>query len=71
MVVEAANGQFVKLAGVLGIPQVAAVTALVAAVMTILMGVVARAPFAIATGLEEHNRAVAQYQLNGGQNQSP
>ncbi len=36
---------------VLGIPQVAAVTALVAAVMTILMGVVGRYPFALATGL--------------------
>src|SRR5512144_1208696 len=36
---------------VLGIPQVAAATALVAGVMTILMGVVGRYPFAIATGL--------------------
>src|SRR5687767_7421239 len=36
---------------VLGIPQVAAVTALVAAVMTILMGVIGKYPFAIATGL--------------------
>ena len=36
---------------VLGIPRVAAVTALVAAVMTILMGVVGRYPFALATGL--------------------
>ncbi len=36
---------------VLGIPQVAAVTALVAAVMTILMGVVGKYPFALATGL--------------------
>jgi AGZA family xanthine/uracil permease-like MFS transporter len=36
---------------VLGIAEVAAVTALVAAVMTILMGVVGRYPFAIATGL--------------------
>jgi adenine/guanine/hypoxanthine permease len=36
---------------VLGIPRVAAATALVAAVMTILMGVVGRYPFAIATGL--------------------
>jgi AGZA family xanthine/uracil permease-like MFS transporter len=36
---------------VLGIPQVAAVTALVAAVMTILMGVVGRYPFALAAGL--------------------
>jgi AGZA family xanthine/uracil permease-like MFS transporter len=36
---------------VLGIPEVAAVTALVAAVMTILMGVVGRYPFAMATGL--------------------
>ena len=35
----------------LGIQQVAAVTALVAAVMTILMGVVGRYPFALATGL--------------------
>ena len=35
----------------LGIPEVAAVTALVAAVMTILMGVVGKYPFAIATGL--------------------
>ncbi|MEX2289797.1 MAG: NCS2 family permease [Mycobacteriales bacterium] len=35
----------------LGIPQVAAVTALVAAVMTLLMGVWGRYPFAIATGL--------------------
>jgi AGZA family xanthine/uracil permease-like MFS transporter len=36
---------------VLGIERVAAVTALVAAVMTILMGVVGKYPFAIATGL--------------------
>ncbi len=36
---------------VLGIPTVAAVTALVAAVMTILMGVIGRYPFALATGL--------------------
>jgi len=36
---------------VLGVPQVAAVTALVAAGMTILMGVVGRYPFAVATGL--------------------
>jgi adenine/guanine/hypoxanthine permease len=36
---------------VLGIPQVAAVTALVAAGMSILMGVWARYPFAVATGL--------------------
>ena len=36
---------------VLGIPEVAAVTALVAAVMTILMGVVGRYPFALAAGL--------------------
>ena len=36
---------------VLGIPQVAAVTALVAAVMTIAMGLVGRYPFALATGL--------------------
>ncbi len=36
---------------VLGVPQVAAVTCLVAAVMTILMGVVGRYPFALATGL--------------------
>ncbi|MBA2415927.1 MAG: NCS2 family permease [Geodermatophilaceae bacterium] len=36
---------------VLGIPAVAAVTALVAAVMTILMGVVGKYPFALATGL--------------------
>ncbi len=36
---------------VLGIPQVAAVTALVAAVMTILMGAFGRYPFAVATGL--------------------
>jgi len=35
----------------LGIPRVAAVTALVAAVMTLLMGVVGRYPFALATGL--------------------
>ena len=35
----------------LGIPQVAAVTALVAAVMTIIMGLVGKYPFAIATGL--------------------
>ena len=34
-----------------GIPKIAAVTALVAAVMTILMGVVGRYPFALATGL--------------------
>ena len=36
---------------VLGIEQVAAVTALVAAVMTILMGLIGRYPFAVATGL--------------------
>jgi AGZA family xanthine/uracil permease-like MFS transporter len=36
---------------VLGIPKVAAATALVAAVMTVAMGVVGRYPFAIATGL--------------------
>ncbi|MEH0146862.1 NCS2 family permease [Corynebacterium sp. Q4381] len=36
---------------VLGIPQVAAVTALVAGVMCILFGVVAKYPFGIATGL--------------------
>jgi len=36
---------------VLGIPQVAAATALVAAVMTLLMGVVGRYPLAVATGL--------------------
>ena len=36
---------------VLGLERVAAVTALVAAVMTILMGVVGRYPFALATGL--------------------
>ena len=36
---------------VLGAPQVAAVTALVAAAMTILMGIVGRYPFAVATGL--------------------
>ena len=36
---------------VLGAERVAAVTAMVAGVMTILMGVVAKAPFAIATGL--------------------
>jgi AGZA family xanthine/uracil permease-like MFS transporter len=36
---------------VLGIPPVAGVTALVAAVMTILMGVVGRFPIALATGL--------------------
>ena len=35
----------------LGIPTVAAVTALVAGVLTILMGVVGRYPFALATGL--------------------
>ncbi len=35
----------------LGIPQVAAVTALVAAVMTLAMGLVGRYPFAIAAGL--------------------
>jgi AGZA family xanthine/uracil permease-like MFS transporter len=35
----------------LGVPQVAGVTALVAAVMTILMGVVGRIPIALATGL--------------------
>ena len=35
----------------LGIPQVAGATALVAAVMTILMGVVGRMPIALATGL--------------------
>ena len=36
---------------VLGIPQVAAATALVAAVLTIVMGLVGRYPFALATGL--------------------
>ncbi|MBW0089548.1 NCS2 family permease [Pseudonocardia sp. KRD-184] len=36
---------------VLGLPQVAAVTALVAGVMTVLFGLVANYPFAIATGL--------------------
>lgn len=36
---------------VLGVPQVAAVTALAAGVMTILFGMVANLPFAIATGL--------------------
>jgi AGZA family xanthine/uracil permease-like MFS transporter len=36
---------------ILGLPQVAGVTALVAAVMTILMGVVGRMPIALATGL--------------------
>lgn len=35
----------------LGIPQVAAVTALVAGVMTILFGLIANYPFGIATGL--------------------
>ena len=35
----------------LGVPQVAAMTALVAGVMTILMGVVAKQPFAMAAGL--------------------
>ena len=35
----------------LGVPQVAAVTALVAGVMTILMGVIAKQPFAMAAGL--------------------
>ena len=35
----------------LGVPEVAAATALVAAVMTIAMGVVGRYPFAVATGL--------------------
>ena len=34
-----------------GIPKIAAVTALVAAVMTLLMGLVGRYPFALATGL--------------------
>jgi AGZA family xanthine/uracil permease-like MFS transporter len=43
--VEDADGR------VLGVPQVAAVTALVAAVMTIVMGVWGRYPFAVATGL--------------------
>ncbi|MEU6645270.1 NCS2 family permease [Saccharomonospora sp. NPDC046836] len=36
---------------ILGVPQVAAVTALVAGVMTILMGVIANYPFAMAAGL--------------------
>ena len=36
---------------ILGVPQVAAVTALVAGVMTILMGVIAKQPFAMAAGL--------------------
>jgi AGZA family xanthine/uracil permease-like MFS transporter len=39
------------LGGILPVPNVAAVTALVAGVMTILMGLVANYPFAIATGL--------------------
>ncbi|GAA5151641.1 MULTISPECIES: NCS2 family permease [Amycolatopsis] len=39
------------LGGILPVPEVAAVTALVAGVMTILMGLVAQYPFAIATGL--------------------
>jgi adenine/guanine/hypoxanthine permease len=39
------------LGGILPVSQVAAVTALVAGVMTILMGLVANYPFAIATGL--------------------
>jgi AGZA family xanthine/uracil permease-like MFS transporter len=39
------------LGNILPVPQVAAVTALVAGVMTILMGLVANYPFAIATGL--------------------
>ena len=38
----------------LGVPQVAAMTALVAGVMTILMGVVAKQPFAMAAGLGVH-----------------
>ena len=36
---------------ILPVPQVAAVTALISGVMTILMGVVANYPFAMATGL--------------------
>ncbi|MEV6604370.1 NCS2 family permease [Kutzneria sp. NPDC051319] len=39
------------LGGILPVPQVAAVTALVAGVMTILMGLLANYPFALATGL--------------------
>jgi AGZA family xanthine/uracil permease-like MFS transporter len=39
------------LGAILPVPQVAAVTALVAGVMTLLFGVVANYPFAIATGL--------------------
>ncbi|MFC4461454.1 NCS2 family permease [Pseudonocardia nematodicida] len=39
------------LGGILSLPQVAAVTALVAGVMTILFGLIANYPFAIATGL--------------------
>jgi AGZA family xanthine/uracil permease-like MFS transporter len=39
------------LGNILPVPQVAAVTALVAGVMTILMGLIANYPFAIATGL--------------------
>jgi adenine/guanine/hypoxanthine permease len=39
------------LGGILPVPEVAAVTALVAGVMTILMGLIAQYPFAIATGL--------------------
>src|SRR3954470_19160882 len=38
------------LGGILPVPQVAAVTALVAGVLTILMGLIANYPFAIATG---------------------
>ena len=44
------DGQF------LGTTEVAAVTALVAGVMTVIMGVVGRYPFAIATGPRCHGR---------------
>src|SRR3954470_3863606 len=40
-----------KTGAILGIPKVAAATALVAGIMTIIMGVAGRFPLAIATGL--------------------
>jgi hypothetical protein len=57
------------LGNILPVPQVAAVTALVAGVMTILMGLVANDPFAIATGLGINSLVavtIAPHDLAGG-----
>lgn len=48
---ESANAKRDVLGNILPVPQVAAVTALVAGVMTILFGLIANYPFAIAAGL--------------------